>query len=324
MIYNREISKKISKYAQEKQKFVFAINFDGTDGFVYTPEEAAGKDIFFDIAGYSNFKYRKTEHIAKRFDINPISFDDYKNAFEKVQYHIKRGDTFLVNLTFKTEINTDYSLDEIFNHSKALYKLLYKDDFVIFSPECFVKTKGNKIQSFPMKGTIDAGIQNAEQIIINSRKEFCEHTTIVDLIRNDLNMIGRNTEVEKFRYIDKIVSNRGELLQVSSIISSELPEDYHKKSGDIFYRLLPAGSISGAPKEKTLEIIKEAETYDRAYYTGIFGFFDGNDFDTAVSIRFLEKKGDKTWYKSGGGITAMSDMRTEYEELIKKIYVPIS
>ncbi len=324
MIYNREISKKISKFAQEREKFVFAINFDGSDGFVLTPEQAAEENIFFDIGGVSNFNYRRDDVIAKSFNINPVAYEDYKKAFEKVQYHIKRGDTFLVNLTFRTEINTDYSLDEIFNHSKALYKLLYKDDFVIFSPECFVRTRGNKIQSFPMKGTIDARIENAEEIILNSRKEFCEHTTIVDLIRNDLNMIGNNTEVEKFRYVDKIVSNRGELLQVSSIISSELPEDYYNQSGDILYRLLPAGSISGAPKEKTLAIIRDAETYDRAYYTGIFGYFDGNDFDTAVSIRFIEKEGGKTWYKSGGGITAMSEPEKEYEELIKKIYVPFS
>jgi para-aminobenzoate synthetase component 1 len=230
----------------------------------------------------------------------------------------------LTNLTFKTEIRTDLKLDEIFNSSKAKYKLLYKDEFVFFSPESFVKTTGNKIKSFPMKGTIDAKVENAEHKILNSEKEFCEHTTIVDLIRNDLNIIGKNTEVEKFRYVDKIVSNKGELLQVSSIISSELPENYQSNFGEMLFKILPAGSISGAPKEKTVEIIKEAESYQRGFYTGIFGYFDGRDYNTAVCIRFIEKENDRLYYKSGGGITAMSRPEEEYDELIKKIYVPIS
>lgn len=323
MINKHEISKKISDFASKKQKFVFAINFDGNDGFVLSPEEAKENGIYFDVEGVSNFDYNNDKLIAKRFEIKPISIKDYKTAFDKVIGHIQRGDTFLVNLTFKTEIETDFSLPEVFNYSKAKYKLLYKDEFVTFSPESFIKIEGNIIKSFPMKGTIDASIENAEQKILESVKESSEHTTIVDLIRNDLNIVGRNTKVEKFRYIDKIISNRGELLQVSSIISSELPKDFYSYVGEIIYKLLPAGSITGAPKEKTVEIIKDTETYDRGYYTGIFGYFDGESFNTAVSIRFIEKEGNKLYYKSGGGITAKSDMESEYEELITKIYVPI-
>lgn len=324
MINNCELSKKISDYSKRKQKFVFAVSFDGTDGFVYTPDEAAQNDIYFDFEGATNYNYSSNTKKSERFEVLPINYHEYKKAFDIVQHYIKRGDTFLTNLTFKTEIRTDLTLDEIFNSSKAKYKLLFKDEFVFFSPESFVKTTGNTIKSFPMKGTIDAKIDNAEQKILNSEKEFCEHTTIVDLIRNDLNIIGTNTEVEKFRYVDKIVSNKGELLQVSSIISSELPENYQSNFGEILFKMLPAGSISGAPKEKTVEIIKEAESYNRGFYTGIFAYFDGKDYNTAVCIRFIEKEGDRLYYKSGGGITAMSKPEDEYEELIKKIYVPIS
>ncbi len=320
---NCEISKKISKYAAERQKFVFAINFEGADGFVFKPEEAIKEDIFFDIEGKSNFEYVNDQLSSYKFTIKPPSFEDYNKAFKIVKHHIKRGDTFLTNLTFKTEIETNLTLKEIFNYSKAKYKLLYKNDFVIFSPECFIRTDGTSIKSFPMKGTIDASVENAEQAILDSRKEFCEHTTIVDLIRNDLNIVGRDTSVDQFRYIDKISSNRGELLQVSSIVSSNLPENYFDKAGEILFKLLPAGSVTGAPKEKTVSIIKNVETYQRGYYTGIFGYFDGNDFNTAVSIRFIEKEDDKLFYKSGGGITAMSDVESEYDELLEKIYVPI-
>ncbi|MDD4150202.1 MAG: aminodeoxychorismate synthase component I [Bacteroidales bacterium] len=317
-----EISKKITDFAVKGQKFVFAINFNGDDGFVLTPEAAAQQGIYFDIEGTTNFKYFEGQTSFNRFDILPVPFSDYEKAFDKVQYYIGRGDTFLINLTFKTEIITDIKLIEIFNYSKAKYKLLYKDKFVVFSPESFVKTEGNILKSFPMKGTIDAKITNAEAVIMESLKEYGEHTTIVDLIRNDLNIIGANTQVEKFRYIDKIISNRGELLQVSSIISTELPENYYENVGEMFFKLLPAGSITGAPKEKTVKIIKEVETYERGYYTGVFGYFDGENFNTAVSIRFIEKESDKMFYKSGGGITAMSDAKSEYEELIQKIYVP--
>jgi para-aminobenzoate synthetase component 1 len=86
---------------------------------------------------------------------------------------------------------------------------------------------------------------------------------------------------------------------------------------------LPAGSISGAPKKKTVEIIKDAEGYERGYFTGIFGIFDGKDLDSSVMIRFIESIDSKLCYKSGGGITFMSKPELEYQEMIDKVYVPI-
>ena len=86
--------------------------------------------------------------------------------------------------------------------------------------------------------------------------------------------------------------------------------------------MLPAGSISGAPKTKTVSIIKEAENYERGFYTGVFGVFDGANIDSAVAIRFIEQKNGEFWYKSGGGITHQSNVKEEYIELLKKIYVP--
>ncbi len=174
-----------------------------------------------------------------------------------------------------------------------------------------------------MKGTIDADIPDAKNIILNDRKETAEHYTIVDLIRNDLNQIAKNVKVERFRYIDKIRTNRKNLLQVSSEISGELPADYYKNIGTILDKLLPAGSISGAPKKKTLEIIKTTETHKRNYYTGVAGFFDGKNLDSFVMIRFVEKNGNKFFFKSGGGITNFSNVQSEYDELCNKIYIPI-
>lgn len=89
------------------------------------------------------------------------------------------------------------------------------------------------------------------------------------------------------------------------------------------FRLLPAGSITGAPKTKTMQIISEAETYERGFYTGVMGYFDGNNLDSAVMIRFVEQEGDRMYFKSGGGITCRSEAQSEYHEMKQKIYVPI-
>lgn len=323
-----KVLKKISDFATKGEQFFFIIDFIGGKSEVLSPMEAYNKGICYYLEGKTN--YHKThDRISapgtiekKRFFVKQIEYADYLVAFNKVLGALKRGDTYLLNLTFPTEIETDYSLDEIFNYSKAKYKLLYKDKFVVFSPESFISIKGDKIETRPMKGTISADSNDSATEIINNQKELFEHNTIVDLLRNDLNIVASNVKVEKFRYIEKLSTNRGDILQVSSLISGILPTDYRKQLGNIIAALLPAGSVTGAPKKKTVELIHEIENYDRNYYTGIFGFFDGNNLDTAVSIRYIERSGDRLFYKSGGGITALSEPYEEYQELIAKIYVP--
>jgi para-aminobenzoate synthetase component 1 len=103
----------------------------------------------------------------------------------------------------------------------------------------------------------------------------------------------------------------------------KLPNDYAQRIGSILFELLPAGSISGAPKKKTVEVIKAAETYERGYYTGVFGYFDGETLDSGVMIRFIENINGKLYFKSGGGITTFSNAASEYQELTDKVYVPI-
>jgi len=243
----------------------------------------------------------------------------YVQVMKEIQY----GNSFLLNLTYPSQIETELSLQQIFDHSLAPYKLLIKDQFTCFSPESFIKITDGIISSYPMKGTIDASMDQAEQQILNDPKELAEHYTIVDLIRNDLSQVAKKVTVEQFRYLDRIHTNGKELLQVSSKITGQLPEDYLQNLGDLIYKLLPAGSISGAPKQKTLEIIAKAEIVPRKYYTGIIGLFDGKNLDCGVMIRAISKQNDKMWYHSGGGITHMSTLDEEYNELIDKIYVPI-
>lgn len=112
---------------------------------------------------------------------------------------------------------------------------------------------------------------------------------VVDLLRNDLSMVAKNVKVEKFRYITKIEAGEKKLLHVSSHISGNVGDDWHSKIGDILKSLLPAGSISGAPKKSTLEIIQLVEGYERGYFSGVFGVYDGEALNSAVMIRFVQK-----------------------------------
>jgi len=216
------------------------------------------------------------------------------------------------------------SLRELFAVSHARYKLLFHDEFLVFSPEIFVQVAGGIIRSFPMKGTIDARIENAAELILRDEKELAEHVTIVDLIRNDLSMVASDVAVERFRYLEKITTFDRELYQVSSGIRGKVTDYYSRHLGDLLVALLPAGSVSGAPKKKTMQIIAEAEGEPRGYYSGVFGIFDGSVLDSGVMIRFIEHQEGRYHYRSGGGITARSEMNKEFQEAIDKIYVPVS
>ncbi len=314
---------KINDFAKRQEPFVFVIDFSATKAIVLSPRSAEASRIRYSTG--NSFPVAPSQNPTKAFSftLDPLSFEEYDNAFEKVMAHLKRGDTYLLNLTFPTKIRTSLSLEEIYNISQAPYKLFLEGSFAVFSPEIFIRIKDGKIFSYPMKGTIDATIPDAETQILGDEKEFFEHNTIVDLIRNDLSMVSTGIKVERFRYIDRIHTNRKELLQVSSEISGNLPTDYPGKLGELIFTLLPAGSVTGAPKKRTLEIILETEPFNRGFYTGIFGYFDGRNLDSAVMIRFIEEQDGRLYYRSGGGITALSDAKKEYEELIQKVYVPI-
>jgi para-aminobenzoate synthetase component 1 len=175
-----------------------------------------------------------------------------------------------------------------------------------------------------MKGTIKVSSTESEKELLSDIKEIAEHHTIVDLLRNDLSMVADRINVNRFRYVERIHTHEGELLQVSSEITGKLPDNYQDQLGEIIFKLLPAGSVTGAPKEKTITIIREAEKSDRGYYTGVCGVFDGENLNSAVMIRFIEEHKGALRFKSGGGITFLSNARSEYKELNDKVYVPIA
>lgn len=313
--------KQMNELGKRKIPFLFLLDFELQSPMVFPLESLNSEQILFDLNGFANVKHTKTLSENFFFKKFPPNFETYKHSFDLVQRNLHHGNSFLTNLTFSSPIESNLSLKDIFYASQAKYKLCFEDKFVFFSPETFVQINNQIISSCPMKGTIDASVPQAATKILQNEKEFAEHATIVDLIRNDLSMISEKVEVEKFRYLDKIITHDKELLQVSSKITGKLPKNY--LIGDIFATLLPAGSICGAPKKKTIEIIKEAENYDRGFYTGVCGYFDGEKLDSCVMIRFIEQINSQKYFKSGGGITAYSEVESEYQELIQKIYVPI-
>jgi para-aminobenzoate synthetase component 1 len=317
-----DIRRKMNVHGNEKRPFLFAVNFELTEGF-FLGNPLEQTEILFYVRGQGNSHIKKQIENDIQFSSEPLTYDTYKAKFDIVHQGLLKGYSYLTNLTIKTPISTNLSLPDIFAYSNASYKLLLPGYFVCFSPERFVKISDKIISTNPMKGTIDASIPDAERKILNDYKETAEHNTIVDLLRNDLGIVADNVKVSRFRYIDRIKTNRTDILQVSSEITGRLQDDCADNLGDIIFGMLPAGSISGAPKPATLDIIREAENEPRGYYTGIFGYYDGKELDTAVMIRFIEEEDNRHYFRSGGGITAYSDCESEYKEVLSKIYLPI-
>ena len=372
----QEIIDKINQLASQDEPFLFVINYQGDKAFIRLLSDINPEECLFDFEGRGNlshvWKETLKEEISEKetwkketsekeisettWQIEPPLYEDYERSFNIVKSNIMAGNSYLTNLTCRVLVSCNLSLEEIFHRAKGKYKLLLRrkrnlTPFVCFSPETFVRIKGGRIYSYPMKGTLDASLPNAEKQLMEDRKEAAEHATIVDLIRNDLSRVAEDVRVDKYRYIDVLHTNKGNILQTSSEISGRLPEDYRQHLGEILDAQLPAGSITGAPKDKTMQIIHEAEGYDRGFYTGIMGIYDQGELNSAVMIRFIEeetspvdfetdgeknfkakegkasegkepKASRKLYFKAGGGITSKSDCRKEYEEVIQKIYLP--
>ena len=287
----------------ERTPFLFIIDYDGSRAYVEPVADVDAAECMFDFGGTGNGAgKRRRRPSAPQWGYTPESLDDYRRGFDTVVSNIKAGNSYLVNYTCRVPLETDMTLLEMFLCADARYRLWLKDRFVCFSPESFVRIDGGVIRSYPMKGTASLSKPGAERELMDNVKEAAEHATIVDLIRND----------------------RGPICQTSSEICGDLLPGYGRRMGQILFSLLPAGSITGAPKRKTMEIISRAETYERGFYTGVMGYSDGRMVDSAVMIRYVEQgAGGELCFKAGGGITAKSDLLSEYEEMKQKVYVPV-
>jgi len=312
------LKKQINDLAAAKTPFVFCINYDATDGFAHDISSLPDNIVFcFEGIIYGKAASRKTPAIIAKFS---PSIESYNAKINQLKEKIASGDIYMANLTCQTKIELDGTLEDVFCSSRSAFKLLIKDKFVISSPEAFVDIEKNRIATYPMKGTAVFENDESIQCLLNSEKELAEHTMTVDLLRNDLSIVANGVKVESFRYPLIIDADGKKLIQTISKVTGILPEEDYAL-GDVLFALLPAGSITGTPKKKCAEILKKVEAYDRGFFCGIFGYFDGESLKSAVSIRYIEKTEDGYIYKSGGGITIESDAKAEYEEMARKVYL---
>ena len=326
-LYNREHAIQcMNTLAKNGKDFIFIINYKTDGAYVEESTDIDPHELLFAFPILDNIPEAESYRTnTVEWHTEPLTREDYERRINLVKQREREGDSYLANLTCRIPVRTNLSLHDVFMRSKALYRCWLKEKFVCFSPEIFIRiNEEGLISSFPMKGTIDATRPDAEKELMENKKEAAEHATIVDLIRNDLSMIAEQVQVKRYRYVDHLTTNKGEILQTSSEITGQLPTDYRENVGTLLFRLLPAGSITGAPKPRTMEIIDEAEGYERGFYTGVMGCYSKGQLDSAVMIRFIDQDEDGLFhYKAGGGITAQSNNNDEYKEVIEKVYVPI-
>lgn len=319
---------RLNELGQRREPAFLLVDFEGQTPRLWSAAEFADQDeVHFSFPGRPDKKVEQHPDYPGDLLCGAlfVTEAEYLKAYEIVHRGLQRGDSFLTNLTMPTEVELSASFSEIYRLVNAPYRVWLREQFVCFSPEIFVKISAKgRIASYPMKGTAE-DTAAGRQYLSTSEKEIAEHATIVDLIRNDLSQVARRVKVDRYRYLDRIQTPRGALLQTSSEISGELPENWRARLGEIIARLLPAGSVSGAPKPATLDIISRAESGPRGYYCGIGLYFDGDTVDSCVLIRFIENSPEgKLIFRAGGGITARSKWSDEYAELIAKVRIPLS
>ncbi len=291
--------------------------------------------FFFDDKNIIRLKSDDIEFNAddiSKYSITDFNLNTSPKKFEenikKIKNYIREGDTYQVNYTVKGKFNFSGSYSSFFQHllfnQSGKYSVFINDDdnFIIsLSPEKFFSVKGNEISSRPMKGTIERGFDHETDLVkrqelVKSKKNRAENVMIVDLIRNDLGRIAEygSVSVPHLFSIEKYES----LYQMVSTITAILKNG--TTLGTIIKNIFPCGSITGAPKIRTMEIINELENQERGIYTGAIGLFDkgGTNFNVAIRTLTVNKKSGIGELGIGAGIVWDSDPRKEYEETLLK------
>ena len=257
-----------------------------------------------------------------------ISKKEYTEKVDYIKEQIRNGITYEVNYTYPSALKTNASEIELYHYllqnQKTPYNAFLQNKYetiLSFSPELFFIKQGHKILTKPMKGTIKRGRDSDEDIALreflyNDLKNRTENIMIVDLLRNDLGRISNPGTVKADKLFE--VEQHKTLFQMTSEISSEL------KNGvslyDIINAIYPCGSITGAPKISTMEIIEKAEKTPREVYCGAIGYIHGDEMIFSVPIRILQKKNGETDYRydAGSAITWSSTAEDEWNETITK------
>lgn len=256
-----------------------------------------------------------------------FSKDAYCAMVEKAKHYIHEGDIFQVVLSNRLEADFEGSLLDAYrvlrttNPSPYLFYFASNDlEIAGASPETLVKLQDGVLHTFPLAGTRPRGeTEEADRLLeeelLSDPKELSEHNMLVDLGRNDLGKISKfgSVQVEKYLSVERF----SHVMHIGSTVAGEIRED--KSALDAVDAVLPAGTLSGAPKLRACEIINELENNKRGIYGGAIGYLDftGN-LDTCIAIRLAFQKNGKVFVRSGAGIVADSVPQTEYQECINK------
>lgn len=261
-------------------------------------------------------------------EFHPLfSEQEYCAMVEKAKHYIYEGDIFQVVLSNRLEADYEGSLFNAYRMLRTINPSPYmfyfsSDDIEVAgaSPETLVKLEDGVLHTFPLAGTRPRGKDAAEDErlrteLLGDEKERAEHNMLVDLGRNDLGKVSKYGSVEVEDYM--AVLQYSHVMHIGSTVRGEIRDD--KDSLDAVDAVLPAGTLSGAPKIRAMEIINELENNKRGIYGGAIGYVDftGN-LDTCIAIRTVFKKNDKIFVRSGAGIVADSVPENEYHECINK------
>jgi len=270
--------------------------------------------------------YIRSNSIIKNFELD-ITKDEYIEKINKIKKYITKGDTYQINFTTKATFKYDGELaslflNGIFNQS-ASYSVLIntENNFILsFSPELFFRTDYQTIYSKPMKGTLKRKGNPAEDAqlafsLLKDEKNLAENVMIVDLMRNDIGRIAvtDSVKVEKLYEVEKYET----LYQLTSTVVGKLREN---KLSEIFKNMFPSGSITGAPKIRSMQIIAELEKTPRNLYTGSIGLITKADavFNIPIRTISIDKSANKGELGLGSGVVWDSDAENEYEEVLLK------
>lgn len=261
-------------------------------------------------------------------EVTPLfSKDEFSNMIGKAKHHIKEGDIFQIVLSNRLQANFEGSLFDTYrvlrtvNPSPYMFYFSGTDVEVAgASPETLVKLEDGILHTFPLAGTRPRGKSEKEDKeleteLLADEKELAEHNMLVDLGRNDLGKISKfgSVVVEKFHSIERY----SHVMHIGSTVRGEIRPEYDALNA--LEAVLPAGTLSGAPKIRACQLIEELENNKRGIYGGAIGYIDftGN-MDTCIAIRLAYKKNGKVFIRSGAGIVADSDPDKEYMESINK------
>lgn len=261
-------------------------------------------------------------------EVTPLfSKDEFSKMIGKAKHHIKEGDIFQIVLSNRLQANFEGSLFDTYrvlrtvNPSPYMFYFSGTDVEVAgASPETLVKLEDGILHTFPLAGTRPRGKSEKEDKeleaeLLADEKELAEHNMLVDLGRNDLGKISKfgSVVVEKFHSIERY----SHVMHIGSTVRGEIRPEYDALNA--LEAVLPAGTLSGAPKIRACQLIEELENNKRGIYGGAIGYIDftGN-MDTCIAIRLAYKKNGKVFIRSGAGIVADSDPDKEYMESINK------